>query len=473
MGADRQRFRLSFRAKLLAGQVALLALVVGLVMIWLERTLADDLRAGATERLELQAQGAKVWAERARHPQQLAERLGAVIGARVTVADHEGVSLADTDKAPPAEDLRRQPEMVAALEGRTGRDVRAGQGGDVAFVAVRASDEVLLRLALPLGDVERTIADMQKRLIAAAFAGLVGAIALAALLSRVVGRPLLVMRDAARRIAAGDVDVKLPPRTPDELGELSVALGELSRQLRIDADRIARLQVMRQDFVANLSHEIRTPLAALSGFAETLTQTDQPPETQKKALFAIERHAKRLSTLASGLLRLSEIEAQDPEDLSKEPVDLAPLARHVAASAERRRGREGAVLVDVGSGVSPLADPLALEQVLDNLVDNAMLHAGPDAKVRIASERDGDHVVVRVSDDGVGVAAEHLPRLFDRFYRAEKTKSRDPNGSGLGLAIVKHLVEAMGGTIDVTSEVSKGTRFEVRLPAAAERDPKA
>lgn len=456
---------LSFRAKLLAAQVTLVAAIVGVAMLWLERTLSDDLRSEATRRLELQAEGAREWAQRGRHPQQVVERLASIVGARVTLVGSNGEALADSDTKAPAEALRERPEIAAALDGKTGRDVRQGPGGDVVFVAVRADEDLVIRLALPLVEVDAAIREMRLRLLVAGLVGLVGAVALGLVVSRIAGTPLRAMRTAATEIAAGNYDIRLPPRTPDDFGDLATALGELARQLRSDAQRIDRLEAMRREFVANLSHEIRTPLAALSGFAETLTTTDQDEETRRRALLAIERHARRLDALASGLLRLSEVEATAADDILREPVDLPALARHVATSADRRAGEaHPPVAVDVATDAVPCADPLAVEQVLDNLVGNALAHAGSKVAVRIVGRREGDEVVVEVVDDGRGIGAEHIPRLFERFYRADKARGGS-SGSGLGLAIVKHLVEAMNGTIAIESTVGSGTRAVVRLPA--------
>ncbi len=455
----------SFRAKLLAAQVMLVAAVVGFTMLGLERTLADDLRAETTRRLELQAAGAREWAQRGRHPQQIAERLAAIVGARVTVVGSQGEALADSEPDPEVESLSQQPEIRDALAGKTGRAVRAGRQGDVAFVAVRASDEVVLRLALPLLEVDQAIHEMRFRLLVAAVLGLFAAVGLGYFVANIAGAPLRAMRSAAREIAAGDYDVRLPPRTPDDFGELSVALAALARQLKSDAQRIDRLEAMRREFVANLSHEIRTPLAALSGYAETLTTTEQDEPTRRRALLAIERHARRLDVLASGLLRLSELEATDPRDVMHEPVDLEAIARHVAAAADRRSaGQRPSIEVHVDITARPHADPLGVEQVLDNLVGNAIAHAGPGVAVRITGRRDADRVVLEVSDDGVGIAAHHLPRVFDRFYRADKPRG-DGSGSGLGLAIARHLVEAMEGTITIESTLGAGTRAIVSLPA--------
>jgi len=457
----------SFRAKLLAAQVTLVAAIVGIMMFGLERTLAEDLRTETTRRLEVQAIGATEWAQRGRHPQQVAERLASIVGARVTLVGPKGESLADSEAAAPAETLADRPEIVAALRGDMGRDVRSGGSGDVAFVAVHAADDLVLRLALPLREVDAAIEAMRLRLVVAGLLGLVGAIGLGLVVSRIAGTPLRAMRRAAGEIAAGNYDVRLPACTPDDFGDLSTALGELARQLRLDAQRIERLEAMRREFVSNLSHEIRTPLAALSGYAETLTTTEQDEPTRRRALLAIERHARRLNTLASGLLRLSEVEASDPRDLSLESVDVAAIARHVATSADRRSGgTRTPVEVDVQGDAAPFADPLAVEQILDNLVGNALLHAGSKATVRIEAYREAEQIVISVIDDGHGVAAEHLPRLFDRFYRADKTRSREPTGTGLGLAITKHLVEAMDGTIAIESAEGAGTRAVVRLPVA-------
>jgi len=166
------------------------------------------------------------------------------------------------------------------------------------------------------------------------------------------------------------------------------------------------------------------------------------------------------------LLTLSELEARPVDEAERESVDLAALAGHVVETVRARaREQETRMTIDVSPGVCALGDPIGIEQVIQNLVDNAIKYGKRGGEVRVHGERTAARVVLTVADDGPGIAAEHLPRLFERFYRVDAGRSRERGGTGLGLAIVKHLVESMGGAIQVTSDVGRGTTFRIELPA--------
>ncbi len=237
-----------------------------------------------------------------------------------------------------------------------------------------------------------------------------------------------------------------------------------------DLTRLRRLVSVRRDFVANVSHELRTPVTAIQGYAETLlrgTRGALDEATQREFLEIIHRHAKRLGALVEGLLVLSDLEARPPEQAVYEPVEAAATAEHVKATLRDRAAQLGATIeFDVKNDALVRGDPVGLEQVLENLVDNAVKY-GKDtgAHVRVTGRRSGERVVLEVRDDGPGIPAEHLPRLFERFYRVDPGRSRERGGTGLGLAIVKHLVESMGGTVEVRSTAGEGTTFRVEVPA--------
>lgn len=458
---------LSFRAKLLAGHVGLVLAVLLLVLVELNRSLAIDLRSGLATRVREQTLGAAGWVGQNRHPEKLALRLAEVVGARVTIADEEGRMLADSDPDRASEDLAAQPEIVAALRGEVGEATRSDPTrGDVVFVAVRANDDLIVRLAAPLSAVEAPVDAMQNRLLFALLLATAAAALLGLIASRIAARPLRAMTEAADRIAKGNYDVDLPPPSPDEFGVLTEALGSLARQLEGDMARIAKLEKIRRDFVANLSHELRTPVTAVQGYAETLLEGAPDEETRREFLGVIHHHAKRLNALVDALIRLSAIEARAPEDTAREPVDLGAIAKHVVATARAKsKDREVTIEVGVSEPSKVWGDPLGVEQIVDNLVDNAIKYGKPGGTVRLSSVTRGPWVELSVSDDGPGIAAEHLPRLFERFYRVDPGRSRARGGVGLGLAIVRHLAEAMGGTIDVESTPGVETRFTLRLPA--------
>jgi len=237
-----------------------------------------------------------------------------------------------------------------------------------------------------------------------------------------------------------------------------------------DMTRMRQLLTMRRDFVANVSHELRTPVAAIQGYAETLLAGTADAATSRQFLEVVHRQAARLGALVQDLLTLSELEARPREKALREPVDVGALAGHVVETVRARAASASTrVVVDVARDARVLGDPLGIEQVLLNLVDNAIKYGKAGGVVTVRGERNDDRVVVAVADDGAGIAKEHLPRLFERFYRVDSGRARDATEArrtGLGLAIVKHLVESMGGSVSVVSEIGRGTTFRVDLPAA-------
>lgn len=238
-----------------------------------------------------------------------------------------------------------------------------------------------------------------------------------------------------------------------------------------DVTELRRLETLRRDFVANVSHELRTPIASIRATSETLRGGAlEDPEMAKEFVEIIDRNAQRLHRLVEDLLDLSKIEAKEL-DLKIQPLDaragaqaVVDLLRH---SAEQRKSQ---VVVEAPEGLSVSADPRALEQILTNLIDNAIKYGPPGTRVTVRARRSSDRpsrVIFEVADDGPGIDAAHLPRLFERFYRVDTGRSRALGGTGLGLAIVKHLTEALGGEVSVESALGKGSLFRVDLPAGA------
>ena len=237
-----------------------------------------------------------------------------------------------------------------------------------------------------------------------------------------------------------------------------------------DVTELRRLETLRRDFVANVSHELRTPIASIRATSETLRSGAlDDPEMAKEFVEIIDRNAQRLHRLVEDLLDLSKIEAKEL-DLKIQPLDARAEARAVVDllrhGAEQRKSE---VQVEAPEGLLVQADPRALEQILTNLVDNAIKYGPPGARVTVRARQSLDRpgrVTFEVADDGPGIDATHLPRLFERFYRVDTGRSRALGGTGLGLAIVKHLAEALGGEVSVESALGKGSTFRVDLPAS-------
>ena len=233
-----------------------------------------------------------------------------------------------------------------------------------------------------------------------------------------------------------------------------------------------RVEQVRRDFVANASHELRTPLTSIRGFVEALEDgAMEEPATGRRFLEKIRLHADRMATLVSDLLELSRLESGERAP-AWEPVAPADVAEDVAASLAGAAERKGIALHRADEDApTVVSDADRLRQILENLVENAVKYTPAGGRIEITTRAaaDGGAEVV-VADDGPGISPEHVPRIFERFYRVDKARSRELGGTGLGLSIVKHLAEGMGASVNVESQPGRGTRFTVTLPLQ-EPDP--
>jgi two-component system, OmpR family, phosphate regulon sensor histidine kinase PhoR len=235
-----------------------------------------------------------------------------------------------------------------------------------------------------------------------------------------------------------------------------------------DVTDLKRLESVRRDFVANVSHELRTPIAAIKAATETLEKgAIADPETAREFVSMISRQSQRLHELVEDVLKLSRVEDQKL-DLSLSVIPVEDLLTSLLDLYRASASRHGVDLVrkTSGPGLTVWADRRAVDQILSNLVDNAIKYA-PRAPVTLSATSADGGVDLSVSDNGPGIGPEHLPRLFERFYRVDRGRSRDVGGTGLGLSIAKHYAEAMGGRITVESEVARGSTFILHLPATA------
>jgi two-component system, OmpR family, phosphate regulon sensor histidine kinase PhoR len=250
--------------------------------------------------------------------------------------------------------------------------------------------------------------------------------------------------------------------TRNDAGEITGAL-----VLFHDITELKKMDQVRRDFVANVSHELRTPLSILRGYIETLLDS---PETSRQELSRIlgvmERHSKRLDSLAEDLLTLAQLESANP-NLQLGNVDLSSFFGEVIRDWEKKLvNKQLNVIVDVPPDFPTIrADRVRLREALYNLLDNAVKYSREHGEIRLVARRHDEEIVLSVSDDGIGISKEDLPRVFERFYRVDKARSRDTiHGTGLGLAIVKHIAQLHGGRVEAESEVGKGTAIRVVLP---------
>ncbi|MHC1764837.1 MAG: sensor histidine kinase [Verrucomicrobiia bacterium] len=239
-----------------------------------------------------------------------------------------------------------------------------------------------------------------------------------------------------------------------------------------DLTRLKQLENTRKDFVANVSHELRTPLSLIKGFAETLLEgAKDDPVVAVRHLRTIQKHADRLTYLIEDLLTISQLESKQAV-LRPEPIALRAAVQHVADDLQAKGGEKKAeIRNEVPEGCFVQADAARLEQVLFNLVENALKYGQPDGLVVISGREHEGQIEVWVQDDGPGIPIDAQSRIFERFYRVDRARSRETGGTGLGLAIVKHIVLAHGGTVRVRSQPGQGATFYFTLPPASALEP--
>jgi signal transduction histidine kinase len=390
-------------------------------------------------------------------------------------------------QVPPAEnagyvspaELSLRPEIQHALSGRSATAIRriASAGGRRVLYAAAPvySTEgqvvgiVYVAAPLPAGGLPpQVLGQLAGALLAAALlAGLTGA-----LLARHIARPLHALARAADDVAAGRLDRRVPEEGgAAELVSLGRAFNEMTGSLR-------RSELSRNAFVADVTHELRTPLTVIKGTIETLEDGALDDRAGRGPLLAsMGRETERLIRLVDDLLVLARADSGALK-LDLQQIDLAGLARQrcelLAPLAARRRVKLRVLGPRAGSRSEACArgDPDRLAQVLDNLLDNAVRYSPNDSTVTVTLQREGAEIRCEIRDRGPGIPSEHLPFIFERFYRAEADRSRkDGGGAGLGLAIVRALIQAQGGRAEAASQPGRGTAITFHLPADPDCHP--
>jgi signal transduction histidine kinase len=273
---------------------------------------------------------------------------------------------------------------------------------------------------------------------------------------------ILEVRDA-RSARSVSVETGVPTRW---LGATIVPAGDDGTLVIVrDVTEQRRSESVRRDFVANASHELKTPAATIQAAAETLRQAaDDDPSAVPHFASQLEREAVRLSRIVADLLDLSRLESGSSLD---DLVSLGAAAREEAQRLLDAADRAGVDIEVRADGERPVrGSQKDLTLLVRNLIDNAIRYSHEGSRVIVDVEGNGEHVILKVSDTGIGIPSRDIPRIFERFYRVDRARSRETGGTGLGLAIVKHIVENHGGRIDVASELGRGTTFRVDLPTA-------
>jgi len=404
------------------------------------------------------------------------KRLAAAAGARITLIAADGRVLAESDTHALSMDTHaNRPEVAEALHGRTGSGIRPSSTLGITFLYVAVPLRAgVLRVAFPLSRIDEQVNRIRFQILGSTALAFLPAVLIVAVLSRRISRRLAAIMAHAGELARGNFRARLPDSDNSELGELERKMNETAANLQNTVEQLQRehaelekLERVRKDFVINVSHELRTPLASIQGYTETLMDGALSDADNNMRFLGIIRHnAERLARLTSDLLSLSRIEQKRQKfEFANHAVndlihDALQLIRPMAEKKAIRLVEEPAP-----PGTEVCCDDEAVSQILSNLLDNAIKYTPESGQITAGARLAGRYVEVFVRDTGLGIPPEDLPRLFERFYRVDKARSRELGGTGLGLSIVKHLVIAHNGVTRVESTPGTGSTFYFTLPA--------
>jgi signal transduction histidine kinase len=283
-------------------------------------------------------------------------------------------------------------------------------------------------------------------------------------MARYLTKPITQIKNAAQDIADGNVDREIDIQRGDEFGTLATSLDQMASKLRADTEQIKQFAKKQRQFFADITHEIRNPLHTISGALEMLELEQLPAEKKEQYIRTAQIQTDRISRLFKDLKTLQRYDS-DEYFVETQTFDLLPIAKHMKELYEDRAKQKGIQLQIKEQSCMVVGDPGKIEQVIDNLISNAIKYTN-QGSVNLRYSSNEQFARIEVEDSGIGISDEHLNRLFDRFYRTDKARSRDKGGTGLGLAVVKSILSAHNADINVESQVGEGSCFWFTLPTS-------
>ncbi|HEY0828285.1 MAG TPA: ATP-binding protein [Bacilli bacterium] len=320
----------------------------------------------------------------------------------------------------------------------------------------------LVKVLASTEGIKQSVQDIRDLLVLAGIGAFFLALGLTFVISRKLSNPLIQMEEATRKIAKGNLETRVQVISGDEIGSLAHAINDLALDLQ-------RYRDTRSEFLANISHELRTPMTYLEGYAKVVKEgLYETEEERNRYLDIIHQETFRLSHLIHDLFELSKME-EGKIGLNMEWIDLVEVIENVTLKAELKAREKG---LEIKAGLQrdlPMvyADGLRMEQIILNLMDNAIRYTEKGSITVQTKRANANEITIVIEDTGIGIPKHELSKIYERFHRVEKSRSREYGGTGLGLAIVKRLVELQNGTIEVSSEVHRGTRFTMTFPIKA------
>jgi signal transduction histidine kinase len=456
----------SLRLRLLLALMLVAVIPVALVTVLIYGATSDAFRSYTDARASADAQS-------------VAAQMGEITGQNVVVTGSEQTVLAEsfpivTDQTPStiqtttfgADSSNTEPVSSIAVAGASGSFGSGGVSGTSGTDSLppgtgagTARSEAGLTVSLPGLSGDDFSESVSRSLLIAAAGAVAGALILSWLLARHIVKPVEHLTLAARGMASGDIQQRVTVTARDEIGALATAFNAM-------ADSRSHLEELRRNLVNDVAHELRAPLANLQGYLEVLRDGITPATPEVIAI--LHEESLLLNRLVADLQELALAEAGELP-LNREPWSLNASITNAIDAIRPQAEANQLTLIESTTDSLPevLVDDARLSQVLRNLLRNALAHTPTGGSIEVRAESVApDEVAVSVQDSGKGISAEHLPFVFERFYRVDPSRTRSTGGSGLGLAIVKHLVEAHGGRISVTSQPGAGTTFTFTLPIA-------
>lgn len=388
-------------------------------------------------------------------------------GYRIAVYDAEGILYAEapyhTDPEAPE---RIDPQLIQAFSGQdrilSGSTENRDQLITYAFVETENNPAAFIRISIGKEQIYEPIKTIRWIIYTGMFISMGLVIVVSIVFSRSVSKPILQLEAAARDIAEGNTDKTLQLDRKDEFGKLAASLNRMAEKLQSDNLELKRLNQKQRQFFADITHEIKNPLHTISGSIEMLQSEELKPSLRKKYIHTAQQQAMRINRLFRDLVTLQRYDSDD-QFIHIQPFEMETAVSTILEIYEAEAAVKGLKLTAICEPVTVLGDRNKIEQVLENLISNAIKFTG-SGEITLRTQRNGDMAETVVSDTGIGIAVEHLDRLFDRFYRTDKARSRDKGGTGLGLAVVKSILDAHNSEIRVESEPDQGTRFTFLLP---------
>ncbi|HEV8538309.1 MAG TPA: ATP-binding protein [Bacteroidota bacterium] len=400
---------------------------------------------------------------------------------RLTLIDKDGNVLFESElpreRLSSVENHLLRPEVQEALQSGVGVSTRHSTTLDteMLYYAKTILDPTLaeagfrgiriIRLGIPLTQVSEVMSTIRFKIIIVSITVLLVVAGVSIIVARRITQPVSRMVAIAEEIRSGKLEKRIPVTSRDELGTLGETLNGMLDKLNEDITQLKKLERMRSEFLGNVSHELRTPIFAIQGMLETLLQGALDDEEVRKDF--VERalaNTRRLNTLLGDLIEISRIQSGEMK-MSFRYFSLHEFLAQIVAEMQPavRAKNITLALLNERDAIQVLGDKDRLKQLMVNLIDNAIKYTAHDGSVEVSYKLVDGNVRVSVRDTGVGIPPEHLPRIFERFYRIDKERSRGAGGTGLGLAIVKHISEAHGSNVEVQSETGKGSIFSFTL----------